>query len=418
VLFSNVFIYAQSRFTSQNIRRLDALFFSLLLAPHVCHRDAYAVKYAHLERASRAKRFSFCPRFGRSIPSRDEKRVTATPLESAFTNRDARNFFRMCFYKKCRVSLEQSFPFLKYYLNLPALDTLIARHPSPFSSFPFTHLRTLTFSVSRKSFVCHSYENCRVYTNNSHSGTEERRRAGWNLLHQTQVTNHQSPTVVSFHPVNIFLNEVECRVLGSLVEKEITTPGYYPLSLNALVNACNQKSNRDPAMNLDEASVRRALHSLDEQSLIRSVSATDSRVTKYEHRLQEAYNFYRHEIAILCVLLLRGPQTPGELRTRAERMHPFDDLSAVQSSLQHLMKREPPLAKLLARQQGTKEARYAHFLSGDVEVLEAKSQAEATPDGVGVDGERITNLEQKVATLQKEIADLKQQFALFRKQFD
>ena len=218
--------------------------------------------------------------------------------------------------------------------------------------------------------------------------------------------------------MNIFLNEVECRVLGSLVEKEITTPGYYPLSLNALVNACNQKSNRDPAMNLDEASVRRALHSLDEQSLIRSVSATDSRVTKYEHRLQEAYNFYRHEIAILCVLLLRGPQTPGELRTRAERMHPFDDLSAVQSSLQHLMKREPPLAKLLARQQGTKEARYAHFLSGDVEVLEAKSQAEATPDGVGVDGERITNLEQKVATLQKEIADLKQQFALFRKQFD
>src|ERR1700687_1381695 len=236
--------------------------------------------------------------------------------------------------------------------------------------------------------------------------------------HQSPVTSHQSPIVVSFHPVNILLNEVECRVLGSLIEKEITTPEYYPLSLNALVNACNQKSNRDPVMNLDEPAVRQALHSLDGQSLVRYVSASDSRVTKYEHRLQEAFNFYRHEIAILCVLLLRGPQTPGELRTRAERMHPFDDLSAVQSSLQHLMKREPPLAKLLARQQGTKEARYAHFLSGDVEVLEAKSQAEATPDGVGVDGERITNLEQKVATLQKEIADLKQQFALFRKQSD
>src|SRR5712664_2033374 len=150
--------------------------------------------------------------------------------------------------------------------------------------------------------------------------------------HQSRVTtSHQSPSVVSFHPVNILLNEVECRVLGSLIEKEITTPEYYPLSLNALVNACNQKSNRDPVMNLDEAAVRQALHSLDGQSLVRYVSASDSRVTKYEHRFQEAFNFYRHEIAILCVLLLRGPQTPGELRTRAERMHPFDDLSAVQS---------------------------------------------------------------------------------------
>ncbi len=119
--------------------------------------------------------------------------------------------------------------------------------------------------------------------------------------------------------MNILLNEVECRVLGSLIEKEITTPEYYPLSLNALVNACNQKSNRDPVMNLDEAAARQALHSLDGQSLVRYVSAADSRVTKYEHRLQEAFNFYRHEVAILCVLLLRGPQTPGELRTRAER---------------------------------------------------------------------------------------------------
>src|SRR6267154_262937 len=114
-----------------------------------------------------------------------------------------------------------------------------------------------------------------------------------------------SRTVVSFHSVNILLNEVECRVLGALIEKEIATPEYYPLSLNALVNACNQKSNRDPVMNLAGG---------------RFVSAADSRVTKYEHRLQEAFNFYRHEVAILCVLLLRGPQTPGELRTRAERM--------------------------------------------------------------------------------------------------
>jgi len=112
--------------------------------------------------------------------------------------------------------------------------------------------------------------------------------------------------------------------LGSLIEKEITTPEYYPLSLSALLNACNQKSNREPVMTLDEAAVRQALHTLDGQSLVRSVSASDSRVTKYEHRLQEAFNFYRHEIAILCVLLLRGPQTPGELRVRAEREGPRD----------------------------------------------------------------------------------------------
>jgi uncharacterized protein len=239
-----------------------------------------------------------------------------------------------------------------------------------------------------------------------------------------------SPSLVSFHPVNILLNEVECRVLGSLIEKEITTPEYYPLSLNALLNACNQKSNRDPVMNLDEAAVRQALHSLDGHSLVRSVSASDSRVTKYEHRLQEAFNFYRHEIAILCVLLLRGPQTPGELRTRAERMHPFDDLSAVQSSLQHLMKREPPLVKVLPRQPGTKESRYAHLLSDDsglpdnVESSEAKSAAEANAATSG-DGDRIAHLEKDLAALrnevsvvQKEIADLKQQFAQFKKQFE
>ena len=288
--------------------------------------------------------------------------------------------------------------------NTAALSSLLATHTdfAPVSPVFVTHTKTAG-----------------VYTNNSHSGTgAPRHRAGWNLLHQSQVTNHQSPTVVSFHPVNILLNEVECRVLGSLVEKEITTPEYYPLSFNALFNACNQKSNREPAMNLDEAAVRKALHSLDEQSLIRSVSAADSRVTKYEHRLQEAYNFYRHEIAILCVLLLRGPQTPGELRTRAERMHPFDDLSAVQSSLQHLMKREPPLVKILPRQPGTKEARYAHLLSGDVEVFEAKPHVEATANTFSADSLRIANLEEEIARLQKEIAELKQQFALFRKQFE
>jgi uncharacterized protein YceH (UPF0502 family) len=218
--------------------------------------------------------------------------------------------------------------------------------------------------------------------------------------------------------MNLQLTEVECRVLGSLVEKEITMPEYYPLSLNALVNACNQKSNREPVMTLDESAVRQALHSLDGQSLVRSVSASDSRVTKYEHRLQEAFNFYRHEIAILCVLLLRGPQTPGELRTRAERMHPFEDLSAVQSSIQHLMKREPPLVKILPRQPGTKEARYAHLLAGDVEFPEAKTEITPAANSISFDAERVAHLEEEIAALRKEVADLKQQFASFRKQFE
>src|SRR3981081_2079462 len=158
---------------------------------------------------------------------------------------------------------------------------------------------------------------------------------------------------------------MEARVLGALLEKEITTPDYYLLSLNSLVNACNQKSNRDPVGDLDGDSVRDALRTLHDNSLARSVSAADSRVTKYEHRLQEAFNFDRREAALFCELLLRGPQTPGELRMRAERMHQFDDLSEAQSALQRLMNREPPLVKVLARQPGTKESRYIHLLSDD-----------------------------------------------------
>jgi uncharacterized protein YceH (UPF0502 family) len=144
-----------------------------------------------------------------------------------------------------------------------------------------------------------------------------------------------------------------------------------------------------------------------------------SRVSKYEHRLQEAYNFTRHEIALLAELLLRGPQTPGELRSRADRMHKFDDLGIVQSTLQRLMKREPPLVALLPRQPGTKEARYAHLLSGDVEL----PSQESTAVGVAVTGgasssERIARLEEQVATLQSEVAALKKQLGEFRKQFE
>jgi len=217
--------------------------------------------------------------------------------------------------------------------------------------------------------------------------------------------------------VDIILTDVEARVLGSLIEKDVTTPDYYPLSLNALVNACNQKSNREPVMNLDEDGVRQALRTLDKNGLAGPADSFDGRVTKYEHRLQEAYNFDRRETAILCVLLLRGPQTPGELRSRSERMHSFDDLSEVESTLQRLMKREPPLVKILPRQPGTKEARYAHLLSGDVEAIQPEAKAEMPPNNSG-DEDRIAHLEHQVSQLQNEIADLKREFSAFQKQFE
>jgi uncharacterized protein len=218
--------------------------------------------------------------------------------------------------------------------------------------------------------------------------------------------------------VNILLNEMEARVLGALLEKEITTPDYYPLSLNSLVNACNQKSNRDPVMNVDEDSVRDALRTLQDNSLARSVSAVDSRVAKYEHRLQEAFNFDRREAALFCELLLRGPQTAGELRTRAERMHSFDDLSEAQSALQRLMNREPPLVKVLARQPGTKESRYIHLLSGDEKPVSSTAGREvpAALEGEKMDG--FSRLSSEMAELRRDVADLKQQFAAFRKQFE
>jgi uncharacterized protein YceH (UPF0502 family) len=218
--------------------------------------------------------------------------------------------------------------------------------------------------------------------------------------------------------VNIVLNEMEARVLGALLEKEITTPDNYPLSLNSLVNACNQKSNRDPVMNLDEESVRDALRTLQDNSLARSVSAADSRVTKYEHRLQEAFNFDRREAAIFCELLLRGPQTPGELRTRAERMHPFDDLSEAQSALQRLMNREPPLAKVLARQPGTKESRYIHLLSGDAKAVSSTAGREVPEALEREKMDEFSRLSSEVAELRRDMADLKKQFAAFRKQFE
>lgn len=208
-------------------------------------------------------------------------------------------------------------------------------------------------------------------------------------------------------------------MLGALIEKDITTPDYYPLSLNALVNACNQKNNREPVMNLDEEAVRQALTTLQEKRLAGPTSSADSRVTKYEHRSQEVFNFIRAETAVFCVLLLRGPQTPGELRGRSERMHRFEHLDEVQSTLERLMQREPPVVTMLARQPGTKESRYAHLLCGEVEdavVARAPSPAEEST-GPSV-GKRVAALENEVADLRRQMADMQQQFASFRKQFE
>src|SRR6201997_2442300 len=199
----------------------------------------------------------------------------------------------------------------------------------------------------------------------------------------------------------MILNAVEARVLGVLVEKEITTPEYYPLSLNALVNACNQKNNREPVMHLDEDEVRQALHRLEDNQLAGPRRGSDSRVAKYEHHLQEVFNFTRGEIAVMCVLLLRGPQTPGELRGRTERMHRFEELSDVQSTLQRLMQRESPLVMVLPRQPGTKEARYAHLLSGEV--------IEARPVETSLPGRGTVHLEAEVAALRQEVAQLREQ---------
>ncbi|HEY2115233.1 MAG TPA: YceH family protein [Candidatus Angelobacter sp.] len=216
--------------------------------------------------------------------------------------------------------------------------------------------------------------------------------------------------------MNIVLNAAEARVLGALVEKDITTPDYYPLSLNALINACNQKNNREPVTNFDEETVRLALRNLSDKRLAGPAGGADGRVTKYEHRLQEVFNFTRPETAILCVLLLRGPQTPGELRGRTERMHRFEDLDEVLSGLQQLMRREPPLAKALGRRPGTKEIRYAHLLSGDVEAWEPP--AETASSSGSADAERLIQLEEQIATLRSEVAELKQQMAEFKKQFE
>ena len=218
----------------------------------------------------------------------------------------------------------------------------------------------------------------------------------------------------------ILLTAAQARVLGALVEKEATTPDYYPLSLNALINACNQRSNREPVMDLDEEAVRLALHGLGDKGLAGRARGADGRVTKYEHWLGEAFNFSRAESALVCVLLLRGPQTPGELRGRTERLHRFDELTDVVAGLQKLMEREPPLAAVLPRQPGTKESRYAHLLSGPVESASAAFAAEppiARREAGSVSGSEAGQ-EERIARLEATIAELRQEVLVLRQKID
>jgi len=206
--------------------------------------------------------------------------------------------------------------------------------------------------------------------------------------------------------MTILCTPVEARVLGSLVEKETSTPEYYPLSLNALVNACNQKNSREPVMHLEEDEIRDALRGLEDQQLAGPARSADGRVTKYEHHLQEVFNFTRRETAVLCELLLRGPQTPGELRNRAERLCHFEEASEVLSVLQRLAEREPALVVALPRQPGAREVRYTHLLCGEP-AMPAALPGEPASGCCAPD--RLTQLESEVAQLRQEINQMREQ---------
>lgn len=215
----------------------------------------------------------------------------------------------------------------------------------------------------------------------------------------------------------LHLSAPAARVLGSLLEKETTTPEYYPLSLLALTNACNQRSSRHPVMELGEDEVRMALHELEDIGLAAPVRGTESRVAKYAHHVGEVFNLRRGEHAILCVLLLRGAQTPGELRARTERMHSFTAMDEVESTLQQLTQREPPLARALSREPGARELRYVHLLSPVAETASGntaeQSRGAAQPSEMIAGGvpDRVASLESEVAELRTRIASLEDKLA-------
>jgi uncharacterized protein YceH (UPF0502 family) len=222
------------------------------------------------------------------------------------------------------------------------------------------------------------------------------------------------------------LSATELRVLGSLVEKAVTTPDYYPLTLNSLTLACNQQSNRDPVVAFDETTVVRALDGLREKRLASVFTGAESRVAKYKHNFTDALQLTPAEVGLLCVLMLRGPQTLAELRTRTERfqVHPFESLTEVEEALTALAARTPQaLVVKLPRLPGTKEPRYAHLLAGPIDVAALAAPASSPPPepatlAVRAEDDRFAKLEAETAALRTELAELRQQFADFRKQFE
>lgn len=214
------------------------------------------------------------------------------------------------------------------------------------------------------------------------------------------------------------LNETEARIVGSLVEKQLTTPEYYPLTLNALVNACNQKSNRDPVVAYDEKTVTAVLERLRDRNIVYVFYGSTSRVPKYKHMVPSVYELDPAEVAVICVMLLRGPQTLGELRTRTERLYNFPGLGEIQETLDGLSRREEPLVVKLPVQPGQKEARFAHLVSGEIDI-EALAVAQVMRASRGeAANERIEKLEQEVAGLRSEVETIKQTFDEFKKQFE
>lgn len=214
------------------------------------------------------------------------------------------------------------------------------------------------------------------------------------------------------------LTQIEARILGALVEKQLTTPEYYPLTLNALIAACNQKNNRHPVVSYDENTVTRALDKLRDKNLAYVFHGSTSRVVKYKHMLPSVYELDPAETALIAVLLLRGPQTIGELRERTGRLYEFSGLSQVNETLDKLIRRDEPLVVKLERQAGQKDARFAHLLCGEsgIEVAEVSKAPRSTPSDGAPD--RLKQLEEEVAALRREVDTLKDTFGEFRKQFE
>jgi uncharacterized protein len=218
--------------------------------------------------------------------------------------------------------------------------------------------------------------------------------------------------------VNGTMNEYELRALGALVEKQIATPDYYPMTLNALVNACNQKNHRDPVVSYDETIVAKALDSLREKNLAYVFHGSEARAPKYGHLFPKAFDLSEAEIPLMCVLILRGPQTSGELRSRSQHLRSFESLAEVETLLQGMSLRDEPLIVRLPRHPGSRESRFAHLLGGPVETLQndAPPRQATSVQHAQAEHDKIVKLEEEVASLRRELNELRQQFAEFRRE--